>query len=456
MDALDGPRVSEAVRVDRATGRFSVARSNYTDPDIFRAEMDRIFARCWLYVGHTSELTHPDQFVTRNVGGRSIIFLRDRDGSVRCFMNVCPHRGAQVCRLREGKARNFSCIYHGWTFENTGRAVSVTELETYPKDFNSGGRNDLVPAPRFEEYRGFWFLNYDRNAISLANYLGNACDYIDVIVDPADQGMHVVGGIQEYSARANWKLLAENSTDILHVETLHPTYLDLVNTNSGGKMVRGKMEGKSLDLGRGHSVVERRATYGRPIAQWISLWGEEAKVEIDGIYHRLIQKHGEERAYRMAKCARNLLIFPNLVLNDIMSVTIRTFQPTAPDYMDISVWSLAPLEEIGKPALSRRLTNFLEFLGPGGFATPDDIEALESCQRAAAAAAEAPWNDVSKGFDAAGDDAVGETKDELPQRAFWRGWQAYLQGEKAINGKARDDSRANGGRGISDQRSSPA
>ena len=131
--------------------------------------------------------------------------------------------------------------------------------------------------------------------------------------------MHVVGGIQEYSARANWKLLAENSTDILHVETLHPTYLDLVNTNSGGKMVRGKMEGKALDLGRGHSVVERRATYGRPIAQWISLWGEEAKAEIDGIYERLIQKHGEERAYRMAKCARNLLIFPNLVLNDIMS-----------------------------------------------------------------------------------------------------------------------------------------
>ena len=141
-----------------------------------------------------------------------------------------------------------------------------------------------MPVPRFEEYRGFWFLNFDRNAISLADYLGHARDYIDVIVDPAEQGMHIVGGVQEYSARANWKLLAENSTDILHVETLHPTYLDLVATNSGGKMVRGKMEGKAIDLGSGHSVVERRATYGRPIAQWISLWGEEAKVEIDGIY----------------------------------------------------------------------------------------------------------------------------------------------------------------------------
>jgi p-cumate 2,3-dioxygenase alpha subunit len=287
-----------------------------------------------------------------------------------------------------------------------------------------------VPVPRLEHYRGLWFLNYDRGAISLADYLGGACDYIDMIMDPAEQGMRIVGGVQEYSARANWKLLAENSTDILHVETLHPTYLDLVATNSGGQMKRGKMEGKALDLGRGHSVVERRATYGRPIAQWISLWGEDAKVEIDAIYERLIARFGEDKAYRMAKCARNLLIFPNLVLNDIMSVTVRVFQPTAADYMEVSVWSLAPGEEIGKPALARRLTNFLEFLGPGGFATPDDIEALESCQRAAAAAAEAPWNDLSKGFNPASDDLVGDTKDETPQRAFWRGWQKFLLQEQ--------------------------
>jgi p-cumate 2,3-dioxygenase alpha subunit len=425
------PELEAAVRIEPSLGRFSIARANYTDPAIFAADLAHIFSKCWLYVGHDSELAEPNSFVTRNVGGRSVIFVRDREGAVRCFLNICPHRGAQVCRLREGKARNFVCIYHGWAFDSSGRAISVAEPETYPKDFSAGGRNDLVAVPRFEQYRGLWFLNYDAGAISLEEYLGGARDYIDMIMDPAEKGMQIVGGVQEYCARANWKLLAENSTDILHVETLHPTYLDLVATNSDGQMKRGKMEGKALDLGHGHSVVERRATYGRPIAQWISLWGEEAKVEIEGIYSRLIERFGEEKAYRMAKCARNLLIFPNLVLNDIMSVTVRVFQPTAPDFMEVSVWSLAPGEEIGKPALSRRLSNFLEFLGPGGFATPDDIEALESCQRAAAAAAEAPWNDLSKGFDPHGDDLVGDTKDETPQRAFWRGWQRFL-----LNGKA--------------------
>jgi p-cumate 2,3-dioxygenase subunit alpha len=426
MQSTRTPDLNAAVRVDVASGRFGVARTNYTDPAIFSAEMEQIFSRCWLYVGHDSELAAPDRFITRQVANRSVIFLRDRDGKVRCFLNICPHRGAQICRHRDGRARNFSCIYHGWTFENTGRAVSIAEPETYPRDFNAAGHNDMVPVPRFEEYRGFWFLNFDRGAVSLSEYLGKACDYIDVIVDPAEEGMHIVGGVQEYSARANWKLLAENSTDILHVETLHPTYLDLVATNSGNTMKRGKMEGQAIDLGNGHSVVERRATYGRPIAQWISLWGEEARVEIEAIYERLVQRYGPERAHRMAKCARNMLIFPNLVLNDIMSITVRVFQPTALGQMDVSVWTLASREEVGTPALARRLTNFLEFLGPGGFATPDDIEALESCQRAAAAAGEAPWNDLSKGFDAKGDDTVGDTKDELPQRAFWRGWQAHL------------------------------
>jgi p-cumate 2,3-dioxygenase subunit alpha len=426
MGSYSGLNVAEAIRKDTAASRFQISRAAYTDPEIYKLEMDRIFAKCWLYVGHTSELEKPGDFKTRVLADRNVIFLRDRNGSIRCLLNICPHRGAQVCRLREGNARSFSCIYHGWTFENTGKVLSIAEPETYPKDFSANGRNDLVPVARFEEYRGFWFANFDSGAQSLHDYLAGAREYIDVIVDQAETGMHIVGGAQEYSARANWKLLAENSTDILHVEALHPTYLDLVATNSKGQMKRGKMVGKCIDLGNGHSVIERQATYGRPIAQWISLWGDEAKVEIDAIFARLVKSYGEERAIRMARYARNMLIFPNLVINDIMSITVRTFQPRAPDYMDINVWSLAPKEEAGTPALARRLTNFLEFLGPGGFATPDDIEALESCQRAALSAREAPWNDLSKGFDPNGKDDVGDTKDELPQRAFWRNWQQRL------------------------------
>ncbi len=422
MNPLPAASAETAIQIDEAQGRFRVARSMYVDPAVHQAEMEAIFNRCWLFVGHDSELAGPNAFITRTIAGRSLIFVRDSNGEVRCLLNVCPHRGAQVVRQRSGVARTFSCIYHGWGFENTGRNLHIAERDTYAAGFDRPGCNDLVAAPRFEQYRGLWFVNFDPQAPSLHDYLGQAREYIDIIFDQAEQGMKVVGEPQEYSARANWKLLAENSTDILHVTTLHPTYLDLVKTNSGGTMVRAaKQVGASVDLGNGHAVVEREASYGRPIARWMPLWGEEARVEIEAIRARLDAKYGVERAHRMANCARNLLVFPNLVINDIMSVTLRTFQPTAVDYMEISVWAIAPAEEFGRPAMERRLTNFLEFLGPAGFATPDDIEAFESCQRAYASWREAPWNDFSKGFGMA-----PEVTDELPQRVFWLEWRERM------------------------------
>ena len=305
------------------------------------------------------------------------MLTRDGDKKLRCFLNVCPHRGAQVCRERRGNAKTFSCLYHGWTFASSGKVRSITEMQTYGASFNSEGQNDLVPVPKLDAYRGFIFLNYDHSACSLEEYLAGACEQIDLIVDPAESGMEIIPGSQEYSIRANWKLLSENSVDIAHGPVLHATYLDLIANNSDRSMpYNPNMEGACLDLGNGHVVAERRAFQGRPIAQWIPHWGQAAKAEINQAYGRLVTRYGEARARRMAKFNRNMLIFPNLAINDVMAITIRTWQPAGPGAMNITAWALAPVEERGTPALKRRLTNFNEFFGPGGFASPDDAEAL--------------------------------------------------------------------------------
>src|SRR5690606_39082166 len=121
---------------------------------------------------------------------------------------------------------------------------------------------------------------------------------------------------------------------------------------------------------------------------------------IERIYSKLVARFGEERAHRMGRRNRNMLLFPNLVINDHVSLTLRSFEPTAPDAMDITVWALAPEEEIGdRVSVGRRLTSFIEFLGPGGFAAPDDIEALELCQRGFRNFKDAPWDDYSKGME---------------------------------------------------------
>lgn len=178
------------------------------------------------------------------------------------------------------------------------------------------------------------------------------------------------------------------------------------------------LRGVGRELGNGHAVVEYTAPWGRPIANWIPIWGEEGKKEMDRIHAELVERHGKEKADRIAFKNRNILIFPNLVVNDIMSLTIRTFYPLKPDLMHVTGWALAPKNE-SEWAREYRLNNFLEFLGPGGFATPDDVEALESCQAGYQNSKEigVGWNDISKGmgFDPQYDD-------EIQMRSFWKEW----------------------------------
>ena len=160
---------------------------------------------------------------------------------------------------------------------------------------------------------------------------------------------------------------------------------------------------------------------GRPVANWVPAWGEERKPEVDAVYQRLVARHGEARAVRMAKNSRNLLIFPNLVIVDVMALTLRTFFPTSPGHMDVTAWALAPSEEHDW-LRKNRLHSFLEFLGPGGFATPDDVEMLEQCQRGYANAREAGWNDISRGMKK----AEPATVDEHQIRVFWQRWQSLV------------------------------
>jgi len=283
----------------------------------------------------------------------------------------------------------------------------------------------MSPAPRHESYNGLHFVCFDARIESLADYLGNAKEYLDVICDQSTQGMRIVSGSQEYSIRANWKLLTENSVDGYHAVTTHATYLDYLRNTSGGLAQVG-FNGRAHDLGGGHAVLEYRAPWGRPVAQWIPAWGEAGKTEVERLRASLVERYGEQRAARIADYNRNLFIFPNLVINDIMAVTVRTYYPVETDYMAISAWALAPSEESAW-ARKYRLFNFLEFLGPGGFATPDDVEALEQCQKGFRNTAEAKWNDISKGMGK----EIPSYDDELQMRAFWTEWNRRVFGVKA-------------------------
>jgi p-cumate 2,3-dioxygenase subunit alpha len=412
-----------AILSDPAQGIFKVARTNFVDEGILEAERDRIFNHCWLYVGHGSEIPKPGDFITRKVAGRGVILSRDTKGQVRALLNTCPHRGAQVCRETHGNTKSFQCFYHGWVFGLDGALRSQPGEASYPEDFKSRDSSRMMAPAKFDGYRDFWFVCFDPNQSSLSDYLAGAKEYLDVICDQSEEGMTVVKGTQEYAIRANWKLLTENSIDGYHAATTHASYFDvLMNTTGGFNMDdSGGIGGLSYDLGNGHAVLEYQAPWGRPVARWIPAWGEEGKADVDAKYAALVAKYGEARAHRIAKMNRNLFIFPNLVVNDIMAITVRTYYPEQPDYMTVNAWALAPTVESAW-ARKYRLYNFLEFLGPGGFATPDDAEALEHCQRGFRNAREARWNDISKGMNK----AEARHDDELQMRVFWTQWHRLL------------------------------
>ena len=157
-----------------------------------------------------------------------------------------------------------------------------------------------------------------------------------------------------------------------------------------------------------------------------ALYGEPAKAEIDDIRKELVARLGPERATRVADTNRNLVVFPNLVVNDGSSVTVRTFYPQGPDKMHVTAWALGPVEET-EAQRARRLHAFLTFYGPGGFATPDDVAALELAQQGYAAWREVPWTDLSRGM---GSSQEQLATDEGHLRVFWRKWDEMM-GAKA-------------------------
>jgi p-cumate 2,3-dioxygenase alpha subunit len=414
--------LDELVIDDRERGLFRVHRRTMTCEEILALERERIFSRCWLYLGHASEVPEPGDFLRRRVGGRPLILVRSKkDGELHALYNTCPHRGAVVCRQDRGNASVFQCFYHAWSFDTSGTLIGVPDEEAYGPAFRKSERS-LVGVPRFEAYRDFLFVSYDADVPPLTEWLAGARENLDLAIDQSPSGrLRVVGGTHRYSTRANWKLLAENSFDGYHGLPTHQTYFAYLAAAGGVREdpLEKALAGRGRALGNGHGCIEYAAPWGRPVARWVPQMGEEHQAEIAAVREQLVQAYGEERARRIAERNRNMLIYPNLVVNDIMALTLRTFQPVSADFMEVSAFALAPVEEEGE-LLHMRLRNFLEFLGPGGFATPDDVEALESCQLGFAADG-VVYNDISRGMC-----REATTVDELHIRSFWRQWHAQM------------------------------
>ena len=384
-------KIRGAVEADEETGHYRCDRGIFTDKDLFDLEIKHIFEGNWVFLAHESQIPEIGDYYTTTIGRQPVVITRNKDGDLNAILNTCSHRGATLCRRKRGNKTSFTCPFHGWTFNNSGKLLKARDQKKggYPESFNVDGSHDLKHIARFESYRGFLFGSLNADVLPLEQYLGETTKVIDNIVDQDPEGIEVIRGTSTYTYEGNWKLTAENGADGYHVGTVHWNYLSTMshrNYEEGGtEAVDAKSwsgEGGFYSFENGHMMLWTRLTNpaARPIYSQLE---------------RLQQEVGEARADTIVNQTRNLCLYPNVYVMDQFSTQIRVLRPISVNKTEVSIYCFAPKSESAENR-QKRLRQYEDFFNVSGMGTPDDLEEFRGCQQGYEARG-MRWNDMSRG-----------------------------------------------------------
>lgn len=392
MKTIDKEYIDGLIVHDENTGKYLHKRESFINPELFELEMKHIFESNWVFLAHESQISEINDYFSTYIGRQPVFIAKNKEGELNAFINACSHRGAMVCRYKKGNKSTFSCPFHGWTFNNSGKLLKVKDAKGagYPEQFNCDGSHNLKKIAKFESYKGFLFGSLNEDSPSLKDYLGETKVIIDHMVDQAADGLEILRGSSSYIYNGNWKLQMENGADGYHVSSVHWNYVATMGRrkyeNEGTRTVDANGWSKSIG-----------GVYGFDYGH-ILLWTRTLNPEVRPVYqqkNRLIKEYGEQKADLIVNMTRNLGLYPNVYLMDQFSTQIRVVRPISVDQTEVTIYCFAPKNE-PDDMRALRIRQYEDFFNVSGMGTPDDLEEFRACQNAYKAEA-MPWNDVSRG-----------------------------------------------------------
>jgi Rieske 2Fe-2S family protein len=300
-------------------GQRTLPREFFVSPEIFAEEQDRIFARRWLCVGREERIAERGAYFLQQIGSDGVIVLRDRQGAVRAFHNVCRHRGSRLCEEHAGRfGETIQCPYHAWTYALDGRLLAAPSADAIEEFRKSEWPLHPVATATWE---GFVFVNLAEQPepfeAAFAPLIGRFARF----------GLPALAAGRQvtYDVRANWKLVVQNYSECYHCAPVHPALTKLSPPTSGeNDLYAGPILGGFMEINGAESLTMSGRACGLPV-------GDLPPEDLRRVYY--------------------YSIFPNMLLSLHPDyVMFHTLWPEAPDRTRIVCEWLFHPGTLGDPA----------------------------------------------------------------------------------------------------------
>jgi nitrite reductase/ring-hydroxylating ferredoxin subunit len=442
-------RGDDALRRYFDTDLGTVSRELYVKEDIFAQEQERIFRRCWLFLGHESLVPNPGDFVMTRMGTEEILLVRDRkDHQIRAFLNSCRHRGEKVCRYDAGNALVFTCPFHAWTYDTAGRLVGAAGQKTATSYAGALVMEDwgLVEVAQFKNYYGSLWATWDKDAPLLEDYLGPFADSVRYMCESSDgeeAGIEVFTPFQQWRLPTNWKVPAfTSSRDPEHAAMTHRSIRaaaigPMRNKGDGGRHKKKSPVPHSTyvvgdhNLGHGGAWTE----YHEPgIAPYVDGWYEDG---VDDYYRETHARKMVKYADRVVPAAGwdsgHICVFPNFIMD---AWRWRIWHPH--EVGVVERWSMFSVDRDAPKHVKDAVRHYaMRYNGPTGATESDDMENWNYVYPASRGATARAWpynfsNGLGRGVERPGSRqglVFNDNRTEEAHRARYSRWLAFMQAD---------------------------